>query len=251
MVYARSGHRRHIQRRSGGLACAGAVEPAVSDLRAGIWRIEHRRWHVHVAPGALGLPNHAVFPLRGPAVWPSCAEDPCSRSIPVLRALLAEVATGRGAYRSVAPWPGAPGMRTRLGKLFVRVVEGSCGATLSTPSTSGSGTSFGHNSGKSRFRPPTLTSTEPANCCPTLAAYGLTPASVTRNAATFPGGSIDSLEPAANESSRSCPAGSTFHFLRRRRTIARVGARGFEPPTSSSRTMRATRLRYAPRETRV
>ena len=26
----------------------------------------------------------------------------------------------------------------------------------------------------------------------------------------------------------------------------RVGARGFEPPTSASRTLRATRLRYAP-----
>ncbi len=25
-----------------------------------------------------------------------------------------------------------------------------------------------------------------------------------------------------------------------------VGARGFEPPTSASRTLRATRLRYAP-----
>ena len=191
MVYARSGHRRHIQRCSGGLACAGAVVRAVRDLRAGIWRIEHRRWHVHVAPGALGLPNHAAFQLRGRAGWPSCTEDPCSRTIPVLRVLLAQVATGRGAYRSVAPWPGAPGMRTRLGKLFARVVEGSCGATLSTPSASGSGTSFGHNSGKSRFRRPTLTSTEPANCCPTLAAYGLTPASVTLAAATFPSGSID------------------------------------------------------------
>ena len=27
-----------------------------------------------------------------------------------------------------------------------------------------------------------------------------------------------------------------------------VGARGFEPPTSSSRTMRATKLRHAPTE---
>ena len=251
MVYARSGHRRHIQRCSGGLACAGAVVRAVRDLRAGIWRIEHRRWHVHVAPGALRLPNHAAFQFRGRAGWPSCTEDPCSRSIPVLRALLAQVATGRDAYRSLARRPSAPGIRTRLGKLFARFVEGGCGATLSTPSTSGSGTSFGHNSGKSRFRPPTLTSTEPANCCPTFAAYGRAPASVTRNAATVPSGSIDSLEPAANESSRSCPAGNTFRFLRLRREIPRVGARGFEPPTSSSRTMRATRLRYAPRETRV
>ena len=192
MVYARSGHRRHIQRCSGGLACAGAVVRAVRDLRAGIWRIEHRRWHVHVAPGALRLPNHAVFPLRGPAVWPSCTEDPCSRSIPVLRVLLAQVATGRGAYRSLAPWPSAPDIRTRLGKAFARFVDSTCAVTLSTSNTSRSGTSFECSSGKSSFRRPTLTSTEPANCCPTLAAYGLTPASVTLAAATFPSGSIDS-----------------------------------------------------------
>ena len=30
--------------------------------------------------------------------------------------------------------------------------------------------------------------------------------------------------------------------------VEMVGARGFEPPTSSSRTMRATRLRHAPTE---
>ena len=29
-------------------------------------------------------------------------------------------------------------------------------------------------------------------------------------------------------------------------TILNVGARGLEPPTSASRTLRATRLRYAP-----
>ena len=29
-------------------------------------------------------------------------------------------------------------------------------------------------------------------------------------------------------------------------TDLRVGARGFEPPTSASRTLRATRLRYTP-----
>ena len=30
--------------------------------------------------------------------------------------------------------------------------------------------------------------------------------------------------------------------------VSLVGARGFEPPTSSSRTMRATKLRHAPTE---
>jgi hypothetical protein len=30
--------------------------------------------------------------------------------------------------------------------------------------------------------------------------------------------------------------------------LSLVGARGFEPPTSSSRTMRATKLRHAPTE---
>ena len=50
----------------------------------------------------------------------------------------------------------------------------------------------------------------------------------------------------------------SVHFLRfahivrikdKRRAVAllrMVGARGFEPPTSSSRTKRATKLRYAP-----
>ena len=36
--------------------------------------------------------------------------------------------------------------------------------------------------------------------------------------------------------------------MRRRRDVGMVGARGFEPPTSSSRTMRATKLRHAPTE---
>ena len=31
-------------------------------------------------------------------------------------------------------------------------------------------------------------------------------------------------------------------------SVRLVGARGFEPPTSSSRTMRATKLRHAPTE---
>ena len=49
--------------------------------------------------------------------------------------------------------------------------------------------------------------------------------------------------PATSTQSRSRP-------LRRRRTRKSqfVGARGFEPPTSSSRTMRATKLRHAPTE---
>ena len=34
------------------------------------------------------------------------------------------------------------------------------------------------------------------------------------------------------------------------RQVGMVGARGFEPPTSSSRTMRATKLRHAPTECR-
>ena len=33
--------------------------------------------------------------------------------------------------------------------------------------------------------------------------------------------------------------------------VGLVGARGFEPPTSSSRTMRATKLRHAPTEVLV
>jgi hypothetical protein len=36
--------------------------------------------------------------------------------------------------------------------------------------------------------------------------------------------------------------------MRPRRSVSLVGARGFEPPTSSSRTMRATKLRHAPTE---
>ena len=32
------------------------------------------------------------------------------------------------------------------------------------------------------------------------------------------------------------------------KSVSLVGARGFEPPTSSSRTMRATKLRHAPTE---
>ncbi len=37
-----------------------------------------------------------------------------------------------------------------------------------------------------------------------------------------------------------------FSCFVRRRARKLVGARGFEPPTSASRTLRATRLRYAP-----